>query len=103
MGSSRNARICQLWSLCCKSLHITSSSTWCNSLQKYCRMICRLAGLVQSGGLQKIQEVKAEVGSKLHDFIDEINMLYPPEIVQYYSPNYAETLLKKMGEYNPTG
>merc|ERR1719272_1999059 len=58
---------------------------------------------VQSGGLQKIQEVKAEVGSKLHDFIDEINMLYPPEIVQYYSPNYAETLLKKMDEYNPTG
>merc|ERR1712146_807145 len=44
---------------------------------------------VQSGGLQKIQEVKAEVGSKLHDYIDEINMLYPPEIVQYYSPNYA--------------
>merc|ERR1711920_377604 len=51
---------------------------------------------VQSGGLQKIQEVKAEVGSKLHDYIDEINMLYPPEIVLYYSPNYAETLLKKM-------
>ncbi|CAE7679847.1 Sperm-associated antigen 6 [Symbiodinium microadriaticum] len=37
---------------------------------------------VQSGGLQKIQEVKAEVGSKLHDYIEEINMLYPPEIVQ---------------------
>ncbi|CAE7942895.1 SPAG6, partial [Symbiodinium necroappetens] len=53
---------------------------------------------VQSGGLQKIQEVKAEVGSKLHDYIEEINMLYPPEIVQYYSPNYAETLLKKMEE-----
>ena len=67
-----------------------------------------------SGGLQKIQEVKAEVprregwedrglrprghqfqggppclnqlgcqvGSKLHDYIEEINMLYPPEIVQ---------------------
>jgi len=57
---------------------------------------------VQSGGLQKIQEVKAEVGSKLHDYIDEINMLYPPEIVQYYSPNYSETLLKKMDEFNPT-
>jgi len=58
---------------------------------------------VQSGGLQKIQEVKADVGSKLHDYIDEINMLYPPEIVQYYSPNYADTLLKKMDEFNPTG
>merc|ERR1711976_823269 len=56
---------------------------------------------VQSGGLQKIQEVKADVGSKLHDYIDEINMLYPPEIVQYYSPNYADALLKKMDEFNP--
>lgn len=57
---------------------------------------------VQSGGLQKIQEVKAEVGSKLRDYIDEINHLYPPEIVNYYSPNYAETLLKKMDEFAPT-
>eukprot|EP00811_Abedinium_folium_P007245 NODE_16684_length_983_cov_3.262850.p1 GENE.NODE_16684_length_983_cov_3.262850~~NODE_16684_length_983_cov_3.262850.p1 ORF type:complete len:211 (+),score=73.93 NODE_16684_length_983_cov_3.262850:38-670(+) len=57
---------------------------------------------VQSGGLQKIQETKAEVGSKLHDYIDEINMLYPPEIVQYYSPNYAETLLKKMDDHLPS-
>jgi len=57
---------------------------------------------VQSGGLQKIQEVKAEVGSKLRDYIDEINHLYPPEIVNYYSPNYAETLLKKMDEFAAT-
>merc|ERR1712183_556910 len=57
---------------------------------------------VQSGGLQKIQEVSPENGSKLKDFIDEINMLYPPEIVQYYSPNYAEQLLNKMDNFNPT-
>eukprot|EP00820_Chromera_velia_P018706 Cvel_27693.t1-p1 / transcript=Cvel_27693.t1 / gene=Cvel_27693 / organism=Chromera_velia_CCMP2878 / gene_product=Sperm-associated antigen 6, putative / transcript_product=Sperm-associated antigen 6, putative / location=Cvel_scaffold3496:6466-11229(+) / protein_length=470 / sequence_SO=supercontig / SO=protein_coding / is_pseudo=false len=44
---------------------------------------------VQSGGLQKIQEVKAETGSKLKDAIDEINLLYPVEIVNYYSPNYS--------------
>jgi 3-methyladenine DNA glycosylase AlkD len=55
---------------------------------------------VQSGGLQKIQEVDAEIGSKLHDFIDEINMLYPIQIVQYYSPNYADTLLKQMDQDN---
>merc|ERR1712224_728818 len=30
------------------------------------------------GGLQKIQEVQTEVGSKLKDFIEDINMLYPP-------------------------
>jgi len=56
---------------------------------------------VQSGGLQKILEVQADVGSKLHDYVQEIGNMYPPEIVQYYSPNYAETLLKKMDEFNP--
>lgn len=56
---------------------------------------------VQSGGLQKVQEVKAEVGTKLRDAVDEITALYPPEIVNYYSPNYSETLLKKLDEYNP--
>merc|ERR1711988_387394 len=53
---------------------------------------------VQSGGLQKIQECKTEVGSKMRDYIDEINMLYPADIVNYYSPNYAEDLLKKLEE-----
>lgn len=47
-------------------------------------------------------QVQAEVGSKLKDSIEEINQLYPPEIVNYYSPNYAETLLKKMDEYATT-
>ncbi|CAL1137857.1 unnamed protein product [Cladocopium goreaui] len=53
---------------------------------------------VQSGGLQKIQEVKAEVGSKLHDYIEEINMLYPPEIVQCpgKSPTTALAVCRKM-------
>jgi 3-methyladenine DNA glycosylase AlkD len=53
---------------------------------------------VQSGGLQKIQECKTEVGSKMRDYIDEINNLYPADIVNYYSPNYAEDLLKKLEE-----
>ena len=39
-----------------------------------------------------------EVGSKMRDYIDEINNLYPPDIVNYYSPNYAEDLLKKLDE-----
>ena len=55
---------------------------------------------VQSGGLQKIQEIKAPAGSKLREFKEAINSLYPQEIVQYYSPDYAETLLKKIDEYN---
>jgi len=54
---------------------------------------------VQSGGLQKIQELSAEQGSKLQEYISTINNCYPPEIVQYYSPNYSETLLKKLDEF----
>mmetsp|Transcript_94619 Transcript_94619/g.305485 ORF Transcript_94619/g.305485 Transcript_94619/m.305485 type:complete len:507 (+) Transcript_94619:71-1591(+) len=56
---------------------------------------------VQSGGLGKIQEVRAEAGSKLHEYIDDINRLYPQEIVHYYSPNYADQLIKKMDDYSP--
>mmetsp|Transcript_40775 Transcript_40775/g.88319 ORF Transcript_40775/g.88319 Transcript_40775/m.88319 type:complete len:508 (+) Transcript_40775:68-1591(+) len=58
---------------------------------------------VQSGSLQKLQEVQAERGSKLQEMVDTINLQYPPEIVQYYSPNYAQSLLEKMEAFNPSG
>ncbi len=51
---------------------------------------------IQSGGLKKIQEIKAEPGNKLKQYVDEINALYPLEIVQFYSPGYEQTLLKKL-------
>ena len=55
---------------------------------------------VQSGGLQKVQQLNQEDGSKLQEFVSAINACYPPEIVQYYSPNYAKTLLKKLDDYD---
>jgi len=55
---------------------------------------------VLSEGLKKIQEIKAAPGSKLRQYIDEINTLYPQEIIQFYSPGYEATLLKKLEEYN---
>ena len=58
-------------------------------------------GFVQTGALQKLQEIKAGTGTKLKDYVDEINQLYPPEIINYYSPAYPETLLKKLEEFNP--
>lgn len=53
---------------------------------------------VMSGGLQKVQELAADTdgGSKLEEFVSTINSCYPPEIVQYYSPGYSETLLKML-------
>jgi len=58
---------------------------------------------VQSGSLQKLQEVEAESGSKLREMVDTINLQYPPEIVQYYSPNYASELLENLEAFNPSG
>lgn len=53
---------------------------------------------VQSGGFQKIQEIRSPPGTKLKEQIEAINTLYPPEIVQYYSPDYAENLLRKLDD-----
>jgi 3-methyladenine DNA glycosylase AlkD len=57
-----------------------------------------MRSFMQTGSLQKIQEVKAEAGSKLAEYIQEINKLYPPEVVQYYNPSYAQSLLEKLEE-----
>lgn len=53
---------------------------------------------VTSGGLQKIQELKADesCNTDLIEYITTINDQFPPEIVQYYSPGYSETLLQKL-------
>jgi len=56
---------------------------------------------VQSGGLQFLQELNETVGGKLTEFIVQINNCYPPEVVEYYSPNYSKTLLQKIDEYQP--
>ncbi len=56
---------------------------------------------VQSGGLQFLQELNETVGGKLSEFIVQINNCYPPEVVEYYSPNYSKTLLQKVDEYQP--
>jgi len=56
---------------------------------------------VQSKGLEKIQEMKQknQDNSKLQEYIMTINSCYPAEIVQYYTPNYSETLLEKLDNY----
>uniref|UniRef100_W5N1M2 Sperm associated antigen 6 n=1 Tax=Lepisosteus oculatus TaxID=7918 RepID=W5N1M2_LEPOC len=56
---------------------------------------------VTSGGLKKIQEIKAEPGSALQEYINSINNCYPEEIVRYYSPGYSETLLERVENYQP--
>ncbi|KAG5268139.1 hypothetical protein AALO_G00208660 [Alosa alosa] len=56
---------------------------------------------VTSGGLKKVQEIKADMGSALQEYITSINNCYPEEIVRYYSPGYSETLLERIEKYQP--
>uniref|UniRef100_A0A452UD39 Sperm associated antigen 6 n=1 Tax=Ursus maritimus TaxID=29073 RepID=A0A452UD39_URSMA len=56
---------------------------------------------VTSGGLKKVQEIKAEPGSLLQEYINSINNCYPEEIVRYYSPGYSDTLLQRVDSYQP--
>uniref|UniRef100_A0A1I8IZL8 Sperm-associated antigen 6 n=1 Tax=Macrostomum lignano TaxID=282301 RepID=A0A1I8IZL8_9PLAT len=56
---------------------------------------------VTSGGLKKIQEIRAEPGSALAEYINTINNCYPEEIVKYYSPGYSDSLLERVEHYLP--
>lgn len=54
---------------------------------------------VANRGLATLQKIQADAASKLGEFIQTINNCYPPEIVQYYSPDYASTFLDKIDNY----
>lgn len=41
---------------------------------------------VTSGGLKKVQEIEAEPGSPLQEYINAINGCFPEEIVRYCVP-----------------
>eukprot|EP00793_Prasinoderma_coloniale_P006401 PRCOL_00001231-RA len=52
---------------------------------------------VTSGGFAKVQQIEAtQAGSDIKESVDIINSCYPEEIVRYYSPNYAASLLEKL-------
>lgn len=56
---------------------------------------------VTSGGLKKVQEIDAEPGSQLQEYINTINNCFPEEIVRYYTPGYSEVLLERLENYQP--
>ena len=53
----------------------------------------------EEGGLKAIQNKPTIADSKLKIHIDDINSLYPQEIVQFYSPDYADSLMRKLDHY----
>ncbi|KAM7370013.1 hypothetical protein PAMP_011299 [Pampus punctatissimus] len=56
---------------------------------------------VTSGGLKKVQEIEAEPGTPLQEYINSINNCFPEEIVRYYSPGYSDVLLERLETYQP--
>nr|XP_050857318.1 sperm-associated antigen 6-like isoform X1 [Vespula vulgaris] len=54
-----------------------------------------------SGALKKVQEIQAEPGTILMEYIMQINCCFPEEIIRYYSPGYPETLLEAVEQYQP--
>ena len=48
----------------------------------------------------RVRDLSEDDAAKLREYIDEINSHYPPDVVNYYSPNYAEGLIKRLEEYH---
>jgi hypothetical protein len=53
---------------------------------------------VQNSGLKKLQELRSKVTEPLREKIDQINDKYPSDIIKFYSPDYAASLINKIGE-----
>ncbi|XP_014472236.1 PREDICTED: sperm-associated antigen 6-like [Dinoponera quadriceps] len=56
---------------------------------------------VTSGGLKKVQEIQAEPGTTISEYITIINCCFPEEIIRYYSHGYPDSLLEAVEQYQP--
>lgn len=55
-----------------------------------------MKSFMMSGGLSKIQELKGRVSEVMKLKIDEINSIYPPDVIKYFNPEYCNSLLEKI-------
>lgn len=56
---------------------------------------------VTTGALRRVQELEAEPGSTMMEYITLINSCFPDEIVRYYTPGYPDTLLERVEQFVP--
>ena len=81
-------------------LHVAPKNILKHILQQYVKNLkgntSEMKRFAQDGGLQKLQELKMKATEKIKPLIEEINSFYPPDIVKYYSPDYAAELLGKI-------
>ena len=52
---------------------------------------------MKNQGLRKIQELDARDHPELDEYIDTIKNCFPPDVVDFYAPNYADALARKVG------
>lgn len=56
---------------------------------------------ITTGGLKKIQEIHAEPGTHLFEYMAIINSCYPDDIVRYYTPEFPDSILERVDNYTP--
>lgn len=49
---------------------------------------------VASGSLAYVQKLNQDADGKLQEHIETLNAIFPPDVVEYYTPGYAEQLLE---------
>lgn len=54
---------------------------------------------VESCGLQKVLELRSDETADVNADVDIICSVYPPKVVEYYTPNYSQTLLRELDEF----
>jgi hypothetical protein len=55
-----------------------------------------MKGFMMSGGLSKVQELKGRISEVMKLKIDEINSIYPYDVIKYFSPEYCNSLIEKI-------
>jgi len=61
---------------------------------------------VSSGGLRKVQELLASdptaEDALMREHVMLINACFPPDVINYFSPDYPQTLLDRVEQFRPT-
>ena len=82
-------------------LHVTNNDILYPVLNQYCIYLKdnqkELSNFARNGGLNKILSIKNTLQEPLLHLANEICSYYPEEIINYYNPAYAKSLLDKIG------
>ena len=82
-------------------LHVTDIDILYPILNQYVTYLknnqTELSNFARNGGLNKILSIKNTLNEPLLHLANEICSYYPQEIINYYNPEYARTLLDKIG------